>query len=149
MTEEPTPAPEPVVPTPEPTATPEPTTTPDQTPPASPEPYVWGTGRRKRAVARVRLRLGEGKFLINKREVDEFFCIERDRMAVRRPLEVTDTSKSYDVFVNVGGGGITGGVHLIEDILGGGIVYRLLLNGLQQPGQALRRYLTPELGNID
>ena len=102
MTEEPTPAAEPVVPTPEPT------TTPDKTPPSGNEPYIWGTGRRKRAVARVRLRLGEGKFLINKREVDEFFCIERDRIAVRRPLEVTDTSKSYDVFVNVGGGGITG-----------------------------------------
>ena len=114
MTEEPIPDPEPAVPTPEststpePTPTPEPTATPAKTPPSSNEPYVWGTGRRKRAVARVRLRLGEGKFLINKREVDEFFCIDRDRMAVRRPLEVTDTSKSYDVFVNVGGGGITG-----------------------------------------
>jgi small subunit ribosomal protein S9 len=80
----------------------------DTSKPASDVPFVWGTGRRKRAIARVRIRPGEGKFLINKREVDDFFRIDRDRMAVRRPLEVTETAKSYDVFVNVGGGGITG-----------------------------------------
>lgn len=70
--------------------------------------YYWGTGRRKRAVARVRVRAGDGKFIVNKREVDEFFCIDRDRAAVRKPLEVTETGKDYDVFVNVFGGGITG-----------------------------------------
>ena len=123
MTEEPTPAPEPAASAPEPAtpapepaaAAPEPAApivapgpTTDTSKPASDVPFVWGTGRRKRAIARVRIRPGEGKFLINKREVDDFFCIDRDRMAVRRPLEVTDTAKSYDVFVNVGGGGITG-----------------------------------------
>ncbi len=71
-------------------------------------PYIWGTGRRKRAVARVRIRPGDGKFLINNRKVDEFFCIKRDRVAVRQPLDVTETSKTYDVFVNVRGGGISG-----------------------------------------
>ncbi|MBU0717382.1 MAG: 30S ribosomal protein S9 [Planctomycetes bacterium] len=71
-------------------------------------PYVWGTGRRKRAVARVRIRPGAGEFLINKREVDTFFCTGPDRASVRRPLEVIDVAKSYDVFVNVHGGGTTG-----------------------------------------
>jgi len=71
-------------------------------------PYIWGTGRRKTAVARVRIRPGDGKFVINKREVKNYFAIERDRHAVRFPLELTGTNKSLDVFVNVGGGGITG-----------------------------------------
>ena len=70
--------------------------------------YIWGTGRRKTSVARVRIRSGEGKFLINKREVPEFFKVERDRAAVRKPLEVTETAEDFDVFVNVYGGGITG-----------------------------------------
>lgn len=71
-------------------------------------PYIWGTGRRKRAVARVRIRPGKGEFLINDRKVDAFFCIERDRAMVHKPLEVTGAVKSFDVFVNVVGGGITG-----------------------------------------
>ncbi len=71
-------------------------------------PYIWGLGRRKAAVARVRIKPGEGKFLINKKEVDKFFCLDRDRNAVRKPLTVTDSAKQYDVWVNVGGGGTTG-----------------------------------------
>lgn len=71
-------------------------------------PFIWGTGRRKTAVARVRIRPGDGKFIINKREVDEFFKLDKDRQAVRTPLEVTETSKLMDVAVNVGGGGVTG-----------------------------------------
>lgn len=71
-------------------------------------PYVWGTGRRKSSVARVRIKPGDGKFLVNKKEVDAFFCLSQDRRAVRQPLVATDTMKSYDVWVNVGGGGTTG-----------------------------------------
>lgn len=71
-------------------------------------PYIWGTGRRKSAVARVRIKPGEGKFLINDREVKKYFRVERDQHAVRFPLELTGTSKALDVFVNVRGGGITG-----------------------------------------
>ncbi len=70
--------------------------------------FVWGVGRRKTAVARVRIRPGTGKFLINKREVDSFFRLIKDRAAVRTPLGVTNTSKSIDVFVNVRGGGVSG-----------------------------------------
>lgn len=70
--------------------------------------YLWGTGRRKSAVARVRIRPGKGDFIVNKRDVDSYFCLDKDRLAVRTPLEITETTKSMDVFVNVGGGGITG-----------------------------------------
>ncbi len=70
--------------------------------------YTWGTGRRKRAVARVRILPGEGAFIVNKHDVDTFFCNDKDRQAVRTPLHVTDTAKTFDVFVNVRGGGISG-----------------------------------------
>lgn len=71
-------------------------------------PYYWGTGRRKTAVARVRVKPGTGVFMVNKREMSNFFSVESHREAVRKPLEVTDTMKTVDVFVNVNGGGITG-----------------------------------------
>lgn len=70
--------------------------------------YIWGTGRRKTAIARVRIKPGTGKFMVNDREVRQFFCVERDRETVNTPLRVTETGKSLDVFVNVRGGGITG-----------------------------------------
>jgi len=68
----------------------------------------WGTGRRKTAIARVRLSPGDGKFLVNDRDVDKYFGLARDRHTVRKPLSITDTAKSYDVRVNVYGGGPTG-----------------------------------------
>ena len=71
-------------------------------------PYHWGTGRRKTAVARVRIKPGSGLFKVNDREVDEFFKVGENRQAVRTPLNVTETIKSMDVFVNVRGGGIHG-----------------------------------------
>lgn len=70
--------------------------------------YFWGTGRRKRAIARVRVRPGDGTFKINGREVDEYFHLEKDRQAIARPLEATETRRKVDVFVNVHGGGTTG-----------------------------------------
>lgn len=87
-----------------------PTTAPatDKKKPGAGATYIWGTGRRKRAVARVRIRPGEGEFVINKRKVQEYFKLEKDRQAVVTPLEVTDTIKSMDVAVNVVGGGLTG-----------------------------------------
>ncbi len=71
-------------------------------------PYHWGTGRRKTAVARVRIKPGSGQFKVNDRDVDEFFKVGENRAAVRTPLNVTDTIKSMDVFANVHGGGIHG-----------------------------------------
>ena len=109
MTEQPSPDQQAEVPVspPEPPPVPAPTEAPNAKQPSN-APFIWGTGRRKASVARVRIRPGDGEFLINKRKVDDFFRIDRDRAAACRPLEVTDTKKDYDVFVNVGGGGITG-----------------------------------------
>jgi len=67
-----------------------------------------GTGRRKKSVARVRLVPGEGKIIINKRDIDEYFGLETLKMTVRQPLNLTDTIGRYDVMVTVRGGGTTG-----------------------------------------
>ena len=67
-----------------------------------------GTGRRKSAVARVRLSHGGGAFRINKRDVDVFFNREDHRLTVNAPLRVTKTLGKYDVTVRVNGGGISG-----------------------------------------
>ena len=67
-----------------------------------------GTGRRKKSVARVRLVPGEGKIVINKRDIDDYFGLETLKMSVRQPLVLTETVGRYDVLVNVRGGGTTG-----------------------------------------
>ena len=70
----------------------------------------WGTGRRKKAVARVRLVPGDGKFLVNKRDFNEYFGgLETLKMIARAPLSLTETEGKYDVIVNVRGGGFTAG----------------------------------------
>ncbi len=70
--------------------------------------FYWGTGRRKTSVARVRIRPGDGKLLINKRELNNFFRSEQDRSAVMAPLVAAKAEKTLDIFVNVNGGGTTG-----------------------------------------
>jgi len=70
--------------------------------------FYWGTGRRKTSVARVRLKPGEGKLLINKRNLEEYFRTSQDRAAVLAPLTAAKAEKPFDVFVNVRGGGTTG-----------------------------------------
>ena len=67
-----------------------------------------GTGRRKNAVARVRLVPGTGKITINKRDIDEYFGLETLKVIVRQPLALTETEGKFDVIVNVHGGGYTG-----------------------------------------
>ena len=69
---------------------------------------IWGTGRRKSAVARVRLLPGEGKIAINDHEVDAYFPEEKDRRSVLSPLVATGALKSFTIFVNVSGGGLSG-----------------------------------------
>jgi small subunit ribosomal protein S9 len=66
------------------------------------------TGRRKRAVARVRLRPGNGKITINKRDLDEYFGSKTHRMIVVEPLKLTETFELYDVDVTMDGGGVSG-----------------------------------------
>ena len=68
----------------------------------------YGTGRRKTAIARVFLRNGSGKFIVNDKPVDEFFSRETGRMVVRQPLELTQHLTTFDVLVNVEGGGESG-----------------------------------------
>ena len=70
--------------------------------------YYLGTGRRKTAVARVRLCEGSGQIVINGRGLDEFFTEAKDRNAVTGPLEITEMRNRLDVSVKVQGGGITG-----------------------------------------
>jgi small subunit ribosomal protein S9 len=70
--------------------------------------YYYGTGRRKSSVARVFLKQGKGQFLVNGKPVDEFFARETGRMIVRQPLEITKSAASFDIKVNVQGGGESG-----------------------------------------
>ena len=70
--------------------------------------YIWGLGRRKTAVARVRLAAGEGNILINSRPLEEYFTEDEDRKAVHAPLEATQAKARFDVWANVQGGGPTG-----------------------------------------
>ena len=70
--------------------------------------YYYGTGRRKSAVARVFLKPGKGEFSVNGKPVDQFFGRETGRMVVRQPLELTKSGASFDILVNVYGGGESG-----------------------------------------
>ena len=70
--------------------------------------YIWGTGRRKRAVARVRLLEGSGKITVNGRPVEAFFTEQKHRLDVVAPLEATGTRAKLDFIIKVGGGGYSG-----------------------------------------
>lgn len=69
----------------------------------------WGTGRRKKAIARVRLvPVGDGTIIINGKSLDEYFGLDTMKFIVRQPLELLEVSAKYDVLINVVGGGFTG-----------------------------------------
>ena len=70
--------------------------------------YYYGTGRRKTAIARVFMKAGSGKFVVNDKPVDEFFSRETGRMVVRQPLELTQHHGTFDILGNVCGGGAAG-----------------------------------------
>ena len=74
----------------------------------------WGTGRRKSAVARVRLVPGEGNITINKRTFENFFPNRTSRLIVLQPLELTEMASRFDVICNVHGGGVTGQAGAIQ-----------------------------------
>ncbi|MBQ3093694.1 MAG: 30S ribosomal protein S9 [Clostridia bacterium] len=71
-------------------------------------PFFYGTGRRKKSVARVRLYAGTGKVTINDRDIDDYFGLETLKLIVRQPLELTGTTDKFDIECRVGGGGVTG-----------------------------------------
>jgi len=70
--------------------------------------FYWGLGRRKSSIARVRIKPGDGKMLINKKQLEDYFKREQDRKAILAPLAAVEAEKTFDVFANVQGGGTTG-----------------------------------------
>ena len=72
------------------------------------KPYFYGTGRRKKSVARVRLYNGTGKITINNREIDDYFGLETLKLITRQPLNLTGTTEKFDIVCTVTGGGVTG-----------------------------------------
>ena len=85
----------------------------------------WGTGRRKKAIARVRIMPGTGVISVNKRTLDEYFGLDTLKYIVNQPLVETNTSDKFDIYVNVKGGGFTGQAGAIRH----GIARALLQNG--------------------
>ncbi len=119
---------------------------PVEPPPAEAGAIHWGTGRRKSAVARVRLLPGSGHFLINGREIEQYFTEPQDRLDVVAPLELTGVRKHWDVRVNVRGGGHTGQAGAIR--LG---VARALVKAYKQFEPTLREagFLTRDAREVE
>ncbi len=74
----------------------------------SSKPYFYGTGRRKKSVARVRILPGSGKISINKKDIDDYFGLETLKLIVNQPFGVTSTIGKFDIIANVAGGGLSG-----------------------------------------
>ena len=89
----------------------------------SAKPYFYGTGRRKKSVARVRLYPGSGRITINGRDVDDYFGLETLKLIMNQPFGVTNTIGKFDVVANVNGGGVSGQAGAIRH----GIARALLL----------------------
>lgn len=70
--------------------------------------YNYGTGRRKSAVARVFIKPGKGAIIINDKPIDDYFSRKTGRMIVRQPLELTNNANTFDIMVNIHGGGESG-----------------------------------------
>ena len=90
---------------------------------ASAKPYFYGTGRRKKSVARVRIYPGTGAITVNKRDIDDYFGLETLKLIVRQPLVTTETLGKVDIVATVTGGGVTGQAGAIRH----GIARALLL----------------------
>jgi small subunit ribosomal protein S9 len=78
------------------------------------EERYYATGKRKASIARVWMKMGDGKIIINKRPIDEYLSTEIAKMIVAQPLELTNTMGRYDITVNVKGGGYSGQVGAIK-----------------------------------
>ncbi len=96
--------------------------------------YTWGMGRRKKAIARVRLKPGgSGNILVNRRKCEDYFPSAREQQTVRAPLNSVGAEDTFDIFVNARGGGYTGQAGAIA--LG---IARALLSHNEQHEEALR-----------
>ena len=71
-------------------------------------PFFYGTGRRKKSIARVRVYAGTGKITINDRDIDDYFGLDTLKLIVRQPLAVTELTEKFDIVCRVTGGGVTG-----------------------------------------
>src|SRR4051812_36041749 len=102
--------------------------------------YFWGTGRRKKSVARVRITVGDGKFVINDRQVDDYFKETKDRNFVRAPLITANVANTFNISVTVSGGGYTGQAGALAQGLGRALVmYDATLRAGQKEGGFLTR----------
>lgn len=97
--------------------------------------FIWGLGRRKTSVARVRIAPGTGTITVNDRQLDDYVRVERLRKQFLIPLEVSETTGKFDVAINVQGGGITGQVGAC--ILG---ISRALIKAEPSAEPSLRRH---------
>ena len=98
-------------------------------------PYFYGTGRRKKSVARVRLYAGTGSVKINDRDIDEYFGLETLKLIVRQPLTLTGTLDKFDIECRVAGGGVTGQAGAIRH----GIARALLQYNSEELRPALKK----------
>jgi len=121
--------------TPAPAATPVERLVPGAPAAAAGSQWIWGTGRRKTSVARVRIRPGKGDFVVHvtkkkSKKIDEYFTEERDRLDVRAPLKATGAEGKIDVHLRVNGGGYTGQAGAI--VLGLSRALKLMDNSLEE-----------------
>ena len=98
-------------------------------------PYFYGTGRRKKSVARVRLYQGTGSVKVHGRELDEYFGLETLKLIVRQPLTLTGTLDKFDIECRVAGGGVTGQAGAIRH----GIARALLQYNSEELRPALKK----------
>ena len=110
------------------------------------EIQYYGTGRRKTSVARVYLRPGSGKIVVNKRDFDDYFPNQVLKMVIRQPLLLTETADKFDILVNVDGGGPTGQAGAIRH----GISRALLeYNGELRPQLKAVGFLTRDARKVE
>ena len=110
------------------------------------EIQYYGTGRRKTSVARVYLRPGSGKILVNKRDFDDYFPNQVLKMVIRQPLLLTETADKFDILVNVDGGGPSGQAGAIRH----GISRALLeYNGELRPQLKAVGFLTRDARKVE
>ena len=110
------------------------------------EIQYYGTGRRKTSVARVYLRPGSGKIVVNRRDFDEYFPNQVLKMVIRQPLLLTETADKFDILVNVQGGGPTGQAGAIRH----GISRALLeFNGELRPRLKSVGFLTRDARKVE
>jgi small subunit ribosomal protein S9 len=102
--------------------------------------YYYGTGRRKSAVARVFLKKGTGNIVVNEKPADVFFSRDTGRMVIRQPLKLTNHEATFDIMINVEGGGESGQAGAVRHGISRALVnYEPTLRPVLKPGGFLTR----------